>query len=136
MANFAHRFVSTMARRLISSSKDAYSTGTGNNTSNRISLRSILALRCIEPQNTPSNSNSNHAPQVLHRLQSRKIAASPAPVLRGMQVRLVLFRGLPEARLEEAQEDLQASQRGAWRHAGTDSQPYEKIYCYEGIIRK
>jgi hypothetical protein len=37
-----------------------------------------------------------------------------------MPVRLVLFRGLPEDRLEEStQTNLQASQHGPWRHAGT-----------------
>jgi hypothetical protein len=62
--------------------------------------------------------NTNHAPQELHCLQSRSIAGSPAPVLRCMPVRFVLFRGLSKERLEEApQANLQASQRGAWRHA-------------------
>jgi hypothetical protein len=44
-----------------------------------------------------------------------------------MPVRLVLFQGLSEDRLEEeaAQANLQASQRGAWRHAGAERHPYE-----------
>jgi hypothetical protein len=62
-------------------------------------------------------SKHNHdRAQELHRLQSRSIAGA---VLLCMQVRRVLFQILSEERLEEAaQENLQASQRGAWRHAG------------------
>jgi hypothetical protein len=83
----------------------------------------------ITSHHEPSlHSNSNHV-QVLHRLQSRSIAGSPAPVLCCMPVRLVLFQGLSEERLEEAaQEDLQASQRGTWRHAGAECYPYAPIY--------
>jgi hypothetical protein len=66
------------------------------------------------------NLNSNHAQELL-RLQDPSIAGSPAPVLRRMPVCPVLFRGLSEERLEEAaQANLQASQRGAWRHADAD----------------
>jgi hypothetical protein len=63
------------------------------------------------------HSNSNDV-QELHRLQSRSIAGSQAPVLLCMPVRLVLLQGLSEGRLEAAaQESLQASQRGARSHA-------------------
>jgi hypothetical protein len=66
------------------------------------------------------HSNSNHV-QDLRRLQGRSIAGSPAPVLRCMPFRLVLFQGLSEERLEEAaQANLQASQRGSRRHAGAE----------------
>jgi hypothetical protein len=76
------------------------------------------------------HSNNNHAPQVLRRLQTiRSTAGSPAPVLLCLPVRLVLFRGLSEERLEEAaQENLQASQRGAWRHAVAGFYAYVEIY--------
>jgi hypothetical protein len=74
------------------------------------------ALHCT----TPIDPNSNHA-QELHHLQSRSIACSPAPVLRCMPIRHVLFQGLSEGRLEKAaQENLQVSQRGEWSHAGSD----------------
>jgi hypothetical protein len=69
-------------------------------------------------------SDNNHA-QELRRLQSRSITGSPAPVLRSMPVRLVLFQGLSGKRLEEtAQANLQASQCGAWRYAGAATRPY------------
>jgi hypothetical protein len=64
-------------------------------------------------------STSNHAEE-LHHLQSRSIARSPALAVRSMSVSLILFQGLSEERLEGAQENLQVSQRGAWKHAGAD----------------
>jgi hypothetical protein len=65
-------------------------------------------------------SKCHHAHE-LHQLQGRSIAGSPAPVLRWMPVRTVLFQGLSEGRLAEAsQANMQASQRGAWRHASED----------------
>jgi hypothetical protein len=77
----------------------------------------LHSLNCIILRYCPSiHSNSNHAQQLLH-LQGLSFAGYPAPVLRYMQVCHVLFQGLSEHRLEEAQENLQASQRGAWRHA-------------------
>jgi hypothetical protein len=70
------------------------------------------------------HSNGNHAHvQELHHLQSRSIAGD---VLRYMPVRLVLFQGLSKGKLEEAQENLQASQRGA--HTSADWRPREATY--------
>jgi hypothetical protein len=43
------------------------------------------------------------------------------------------FQGLSEERLEEAaQANLQASQRGALRHAGAEWCSYAQIYSFEG----
>jgi hypothetical protein len=82
------------------------------------------------------NPNSNHA-QELHQLQGPSTAGSPAPVLRWMPVRLVLFQGLSEGRLEEAaQANLQACQRGTWQYAGVRYFPYDAIHRYEGRNRR
>ncbi len=79
-------------------------------------IRDLSASTALHYITLPSlDYNSNYA-QELHHL-----SRFPGPILRSMPVSLVLFQGLSEERLEEAaQANLQASQRGAWRHAGAD----------------